>query len=787
MMMTASAAAPPARTRRHTRSSTGSTFSFTDERAPGAFSPLTNIPRRTRSSADVSAPPPPAPSARTPSPSRVKKASFTLGSSDEDDEDDCPLVREVNQRARMAKLTDEHFGDFSFDAEAHKAKISKLAEQDEDTETEADFPPTPTGDATPTPKLTILTDIATAPVPFPALSPSPVRSAAPLPPLTIPDSRLTASPVVRSASSPFLSSPVAPKPEHKLVTPASSVSSTSPFNSGTSTPIYLKNGRPLKPSLKSRVSLSMSTPDVSAMLAQAKSAPTTPRVHFPTRERLESVVLFDKRARPLEVASGDSPLASPRSGYFEMDTTPGLRVRSQASFPFPNMSPRGSPFGSSTNLQGLPAAIMAKTKLKIAVSRSAPLHPVPRPEASVHLAAVRLLGTRMSGSVLVKNLSFSKRVSIRYTFDHWETTSEVAGMWSSPNALNDLPSSGSNEVKPFGSEETEQDVARGILVPVADGWDRFVFNIKLDDVAPYLSKRSMFLAVKFEAAGVGEWWDNCGGLNYRFEFDHVPKTEPKSESPAPTIIGRPRSNTSPAPLNTEFNHTDLPSATLISAKLNSMVEQQTPAIDEAKAVRPNLKLQFPSDETITPADITSSLGAELVAPKLVKPAVVAPVEKKAPVTLTPPDSTTSSPREAPAPLPAPVPAPVANLPSPAESPASRKQPNPLPSPSAVEAPAHSTTKVQDQSYADFIAKYCFAGGAAPAPASRPASTGFAAPSTGFGSNNYSSAPISGNSWGSPKPNFGWGASANNAPAHNTWGGVGFSYGRSANSFSGGDL
>ncbi|KAG9091535.1 Protein phosphatase 1 regulatory subunit 3D [Ceratobasidium sp. 370] len=760
MIMTASASAPSpapmtsAHTRRHRRSSSGSTFS--------PFSPLPNIPRRARSVADGDSLSPP----------RVKKASFTLaGSSDDDDDDDCPLVREVNQRARMAKLTDEHFGDFSFDAEVHKAKTSKPAHGDDDTETEteADFPPTPVGDAAPTPKLTISTDVA--PVPFPALSPSPVESAGPLPPLTIPDSRLATSPVVRSASSPLLSSPAAPKPEPKL-TPASSVCSTSPYGSGASTPILLKNGRPLKPSLKSRVSLSMSTPDVSSMLAQAKSAPSTPRVHFPTRERLESVVLFDKRARPLEVASGDSPLASPRSGFFaDMDTTPGLRIRNQSSFPFPNMSPRGSPLGSSVNLQGLPAAIMAKTKLKIAVSRSAPLQPVPRPGAHVHLAAVRLLGTRMSGSVLVKNVSFSKKVILRYTFDSWETTSEVAGMWSSPNALKDLPASASNaELKPFGSEETELDVARGILVPVADGWDRFVFNIKLDDVAPYLSKRSMFLAVKFEGAGVGEWWDNCGGLNYRFEFDHVPKAEPKTESPAPTIIGRPRSNTSPAPLNTDSTQTDLPSATLLSAKL-SVVEKHAP--------RPNLKLQFPSDETVTPADMTSDLGAELVAPKL------APIEKKVPLTLTPPDSTASSPRETPAPLPVPAPAPVASLPSPAESPASRKQPSPLPSPSAIEAPAHNTTNVKDQSYADFIAKYCFAGGSASAPSARPASAGLGAPSTGPAPNAYSP-PISGNSWGSPRPNFGWGASTN-TPAQNSWGGVGFSYGRSGNSFSGGDL
>ncbi|ELU35665.1 putative phosphatase regulatory subunit domain-containing protein [Rhizoctonia solani AG-1 IA] len=158
-----------------------------------------------------------------------------------------------------------------------------------------------------------------------------------------------------------------------------------------------------------------------------------------------------------------------------------------------------SPRGSSNNLQGFSAALMAKTKLKIAVSRSAPLQPTPHTDAHVHLAAIRLLGTRLSGSVLVKNVSFNKRVSVRYTFDSWETTSEVSAAWSSPNALADLPK---GEVKPFGEEETDLDIARGIMVPVPTGYDRFTFNVKLDDVAPYLSARSLLIAVKFEAFGV---------------------------------------------------------------------------------------------------------------------------------------------------------------------------------------------------------------------------------------------------------------------------------------------
>ncbi|KAL5640279.1 hypothetical protein ACGC1H_007524 [Rhizoctonia solani] len=681
MMATATTPRP----RRHHRSSTGSSF---DAGSSGAFAPLA-VPRR---------------ASTTSTPPRVRRAAFQVGGSSEE-EDDCPLVREVNQRARQAKLDDDQFGDFSYDAEAHKAECQTSA------------------------------------IAFPASSPEKTPQA--LPPLTIPTN------VARCSSSPTLTN--APNATHV----PSSASSTNSFNSGASTPIYLKNGRPLKPSLKSRVNLSLSTSDIAAMRAHAKSAPTTPRVHFPTRERLESVVLFDKRARPLEVASGDSPLASPR--FFDEDDErgiPSFRIRPQSSFPFPNMSPRAS----STNLQGFSAALMAKTKLKIALSRSAPLQPVPQPDAHVHLAAMRLLATRLSGSVLVKNISFNKRVSVRYTFDNWETTSEVAGAWSSPNALADLPK---GELKPFGEEESELDVARGIMVPVPAGWDRFTFNIKLDDVAPYLSARSLLIAVKFEAASVGEWWDNCGGRNYRFEFDHVPRKEKeqvKKDDPTPTVatpkpIGRPRSNTSPAPLNSDATIADPASASLLSAKLSEVASQERPA----------LKLQLPANEPIKSDDAST------------------PTPKVAHKPLTPPDSTSSSPRGAPAQLPT-LPKVQPTLPSPEDSPSSgRRESNPLPSPSAIEAPAHSTTNVKDQSYADFLAKYCFAG--APPAASRP--TEPYAPSFGANANSsfgaYTAPSFGQSSYPTPASahtSFGWGSSGTPRSS------VGFNYGTS---FSGADL
>ncbi|CAE6448601.1 unnamed protein product [Rhizoctonia solani] len=718
MMATATSPRP----RRHHRSSTGSSF----DAASSAFSPLV-VPRRASAAPAPTTAPTTAPA---PAP-RIRKAAFQLGGSSEEDEDECPLVREVNQRARQSRADDDHFGDFSYDAARAKADSEKVE------------------------------------VPFPVLSPSPQRSLIPLPPLTIPDRDPT--PVARCASSPSLAHP--PKP----TAVPSSASSTNSFNSGASTPIYLKNGRPLKPSLKSRVSLSLSTSDVASMLAHAKSAPSTPRVHFPTRERLESVVLFDKRARPLEVAAGDSPLASPRF-YDEDNTIPSLRMRPQSSFPFPNMSPRGS----SNNLQGFSAALMAKTKLKIAVPRSAPLQPAPYTGAPVHLAAMRLLGTRLSGSVLVKNLSFNKRVSIRYTFDSWETTSEVSAAWSSPNALADLPE---GQAKPFGEEESELDIARGIMVPVPTGYDRFTFNIKLDDVAPYLSARSLLIAVKFEALGVGEWWDNCGGRNYRFEFDHVPRKEKEANkeestpvaSTTPKPTGRPRSNTSPAPLNSDATVADPASASLLSAKLSVALQSESAPSPKQSPARPTLKLDFASDETIKSDD---SIPTPRATQQQHKP-------------LTPPDSASSSPREPPVQLPAVKPQAQVqvSLPSPEDSPSSgRRQSSPLPSPSAIEAPAHSTTNVKDQSYADFIAKYCFAGAPPSRPttttdsssytasSSYPSSSQFGAPSATPNHNAGYGYPTP-SSTTRPQPDFGWASGP-------SWSGVGFNYGAS---FSGADL
>jgi hypothetical protein len=98
------------------------------------------------------------------------------------------------------------------------------------------------------------------------------------------------------------------------------------------------------------------------------------------------------------------------------------------------------------------------------------------------------LGLR--GSVLVRNIAFEKWVAVRFTLDDWQTVSEVSASHASHI--------------PAGTTGDE-------------GWDRFCFNIKLEDYRRKLEDRSFFLCVRYNANG-GEWWDSNAGQNYRISF-----------------------------------------------------------------------------------------------------------------------------------------------------------------------------------------------------------------------------------------------------------------------------
>ncbi|KAG6856759.1 hypothetical protein H0H87_000937, partial [Tephrocybe sp. NHM501043] len=309
-----------------------------------------------------------------------------------------------------------------------------------------------------------------------------------------------------------------------------------------STPILLSNGKPLKSSLKSSSStLTIQSPPSNHLRLRAASHPNTPlsvpppkNVHFPsTGSDLATVRIYSRSARPASIS-----LPIEGQGDTETETE---SERTPASLPFPRfpVTPR-KPF----------AARMTTTKTVHALdptqSSQIPA-PAPPPHANVHLESLLLhsssspsLSLSLRGTLLVRNLAYEKTVAVRFTLDEWDTTSEVtaryvASLPALPPALY-VPGSG---LSPTSSWDDLQSAcpATGAADPK---WDRFAFTIRLDDYAPSLAARTLWLVARYSTptvppagppetplqledrapapAGANEWWDNNGGRNYRVGF-----------------------------------------------------------------------------------------------------------------------------------------------------------------------------------------------------------------------------------------------------------------------------
>ena len=250
-------------------------------------------------------------------------------------------------------------------------------------------------------------------------------------------------------------------------------------------------------------------------------------VHFKEKdEGLESVRLFRRTGKPVSVSKPTSDT--------ETETEP-----EPSGFPFPS-----NKFGSS-----------ASSLTEIATCSPVPA-PDPSPYANVHLQYVSLPPARppvLLGTVLVLNIVFEKNVGVRFTLDNWTTVSEVLATYTGPVAsLETL--AGTNQGKTVGDL---------IGSTGAKGWDRFNFAIKLEDYEAYLRQRTLYLVTRYTAPGVGEFWDNNSGENYRITFRshsgpmqperkrgvNVPSTTPflMSACPALPIASRVSAHDEPRP------------------------------------------------------------------------------------------------------------------------------------------------------------------------------------------------------------------------------------------------
>lgn len=119
----------------------------------------------------------------------------------------------------------------------------------------------------------------------------------------------------------------------------------------------------------------------------------------------------------------------------------------------------------------------------------------------------------LRGNVCVRNISFSKQVTIRYTIDYWQTLSEVEAHYNS-------------------------DIRR---LDRAAGYDRFSFQIPLATLpSRVLRKASLFLCARY-SVNDNVYWDNNNKLNYEVVFhrgSHKVMPQQKRMSAPPHFVSR---------------------------------------------------------------------------------------------------------------------------------------------------------------------------------------------------------------------------------------------------------
>ncbi|KAF8823763.1 hypothetical protein HHX47_DHR9000497 [Lentinula edodes] len=213
-----------------------------------------------------------------------------------------------------------------------------------------------------------------------------------------------------------------------------------------------KSGQLVKPSLKSSKSTFKSSLNVTPG-GFTKSEPATPTVPKAVKfdSRLEHVKLFLAEQRPLAVSRDGSPT----------DDTSGT----ESDFP-------SFIFGDRKN-----------KVLKMVVTN---MPPSLNENADLVLEEMKLGLDEASivGRVRVRNLSFQKWIAVRFTFDDWQTTSEVTA-------------------KHIESPNSEFDV--------------FGFLIRLSDLIARIEEKTLVLAIRYNVNG-REIWDNNFGRNYIAKF-----------------------------------------------------------------------------------------------------------------------------------------------------------------------------------------------------------------------------------------------------------------------------
>lgn len=292
-----------------------------------------------------------------------------------------------------------------------------------------------------------------------------------------------------------------------------------------------KSGEPLKSSLKSRRTvvrgdLSVVTGEAMS-LASSMSEPTTPihsskSVHFDSQ--LEHVKLFLAEQKPLAVSRDGSPTT---------DTS-----GTDSDFP-------AFIFGEDEKPD-------KKGKLVMEVTNMPGKDEPTRIEADCALEELTLGpdGATIQGRVRVKNIAFEKWVAVRFTFDWWQTTSEVTARYA-------------------------RTLESGV-------YDIFTFTIRLNDMLARIEEKTLFMAVRYTVAGL-EIWDNNDSRNFQVEFSRqLDAPKPAAKPATPSQSGS----------ETEKEQTQRKHLSTLHLKLEKVASDQSPPAQVALSSRGRFQPPF---------------------------------------------------------------------------------------------------------------------------------------------------------------------------------------------------
>ena len=222
--------------------------------------------------------------------------------------------------------------------------------------------------------------------------------------------------------------------------------------------IRKKSGEPLRSSLKSRAPTPRPSLAIITGKLPSKSEPGTPN-----HERSKSVSFANQLDHIKLYFPEQKPIAVSRDGSPKEDTS-----------------------GTESEIPVPASRISSDEKKRLLVMEVVNMPQRWAVGVDVMLEDVTLSKeATICGHVRVRNIAFEKSVAVRFTFDFWQTTSEVTARY-------------------------EQSLAHG-------SFDRFSFVIRLQDILAKIEDKTLFMAIRYVVNG-RELWDNNFGQNYKMTF-----------------------------------------------------------------------------------------------------------------------------------------------------------------------------------------------------------------------------------------------------------------------------